>query len=281
MSSSSRSHWCFQCRQRVRPRGRYMVCPNCDNGFVLELDDVDSLMMTHFIDPDFHRDPRFGVVEALSAMMRPGMVGRNREVDIRGRPSIFSDIEMEFGPGPWLLFRGQIPAHISDANGFDFFFNGRNGVGLQRANVSDFFVGPGLDELIDQLSQHDNRGPPPASQSSITAMPTIKINQRHLNGDSHCPVCKEKFELGSEAREMPCLHLYHSDCIVPWLEQHNSCPVCRFVLPPQGSAVGCSRSRSSRQSSGSDGRSNERQRRRNPFSFLWPFRSSSSSSNSH
>nr|CAD1840045.1 unnamed protein product [Ananas comosus var. bracteatus] len=64
-------------------------------------------------------------------------------------------------------------------------------------------------------------------------MPTIKINQRHLNGDSHCPVCKEKFELGSEAREMPCLHLYHSDCIVPWLEQHNSCPVCRFVLPPQ------------------------------------------------
>ncbi|URE38999.1 Zinc finger, C3HC4 type (RING finger) [Musa troglodytarum] len=70
----------------------------------------------------------------------------------------------------------------------------------------NYFVGPGLDELIEQLMQNDRHGPPPASQSSIHAMPTIKINQKHLHGDSHCPVCKERFEIGSEAREMPCKH---------------------------------------------------------------------------
>ncbi|EEC75261.1 hypothetical protein OsI_11578 [Oryza sativa Indica Group] len=208
MSGGRQSYWCYQCRQRVRPRGQDMECPYCDSGFVSEMDDVDALMR-HFVgmDPDFHRDPRFGIMEAISAVMRHGMAGTNREVDVRGRPNIFSDLEMEFGSGPWLLFRGQLPGHLSEDNGFDVFINGRRGVGMRRANIADYFVGPGLDDLIEQLTQNDRRGPPPATQSSIDAMPTVKITQRHLSGDSHCPVCKDKFELGSEAREMPCKHL--------------------------------------------------------------------------
>ncbi|KAJ0522090.1 putative transcription factor C2H2 family [Helianthus annuus] len=126
-------------------------------------------------------------------------------------------------------------------------------------------MGPGLQELIEQLTVNDGRqGPPPASRSAIDSMPTIKITNRHLNSESHCPVCQDKFELGSEARQMPCNHIYHSGCIEPWLVQHNSCPVCRVELPAHGTSRGSS-------SGGGEEDGGNSRARRNPLSFLWPF----------
>uniref|UniRef100_A0A803TJJ8 E3 ubiquitin-protein ligase RNF181 n=1 Tax=Anolis carolinensis TaxID=28377 RepID=A0A803TJJ8_ANOCA len=46
-----------------------------------------------------------------------------------------------------------------------------------------------------------------------------------------CPVCLLEFEEGEVARRMPCQHLFHSGCLLPWLGKTNSCPLCRHELP--------------------------------------------------
>ncbi|RLN00946.1 hypothetical protein C2845_PM06G15590 [Panicum miliaceum] len=46
-----------------------------------------------------------------------------------------------------------------------------------------------------------------------------------------CAICKEELPLAAAARRLPCDHLYDSSCIVPWLEVHNSCPICRSGIP--------------------------------------------------
>lgn len=40
-----------------------------------------------------------------------------------------------------------------------------------------------------------------------------------------CAVCKEEFVPTEEAIELPCQHMFHEDCIKPWLKVNGTCPV--------------------------------------------------------
>ncbi|PKA47026.1 E3 ubiquitin-protein ligase RING1 [Apostasia shenzhenica] len=66
-----------------------------------------------------------------------------------------------------------------------------------------------------------------ASASSIAAIPTVDIAESF----AACAICKDDLIPGCSARRLPCSHLYHSGCIVPWLSLRNSCPLCRSPIP--------------------------------------------------
>ncbi|KAK2080326.1 hypothetical protein QBZ16_000179 [Prototheca wickerhamii] len=48
-----------------------------------------------------------------------------------------------------------------------------------------------------------------------------------------CTVCHDAFKPGDEVIELPCNHCFHEDCLLPWLQSHNTCPVCRLELPAE------------------------------------------------
>lgn len=45
-----------------------------------------------------------------------------------------------------------------------------------------------------------------------------------------CSVCLEDFEAREEVAVTPCRHMFHGECIVPWVTKEGSCPVCRSAL---------------------------------------------------
>ncbi|KAL6616232.1 hypothetical protein ACP70R_038502 [Stipagrostis hirtigluma subsp. patula] len=294
------THWCYACRRPIRVRGQDIICPNCNDGFIQEITEVGGMMNTYgLFEPDFEerRARRFGMMEAMSSLMRQRMaeMGRDSVFDIHGRRAANTEHGRWPTVGPTQIFGSDMPARPSESSNVNVIFRGGRRVGIDRPNFSGFLLGPSLEALFEQLLLQNNRqGPAPAPQSAIDSMPVVKISRRHLNDDPQCPVCKEQFEVGSEAREMPCKHLYHTDCIIPWLVQHNSCPVCRHPLPLQRSGnrtripstyynepADAGVTRADRQPTTTRNDDDESQEIHGPFSFLWPFGPSSSNSSSY
>ncbi|XP_039708688.1 E3 ubiquitin-protein ligase RNF181 isoform X2 [Pteropus medius] len=75
----------------------------------------------------------------------------------------------------------------------------------------------------------DHHLPPPAAKTVVENLPRTVITGSQA--EVKCPVCLLEFEEEETAIEMPCHHLFHSSCILPWLSKTNSCPLCRHELP--------------------------------------------------
>lgn len=78
------------------------------------------------------------------------------------------------------------------------------------------------------------RTAPPASKAVVEKLPVIKVDEGVLlqvGEDAECCICKEKLGMDDEMQELPCKHLFHPPCLKPWLDEHNSCPICRHELP--------------------------------------------------
>ncbi|XP_074287304.1 putative E3 ubiquitin-protein ligase RHC2A [Silene latifolia] len=221
------SYWCYRCNRFVRVFNNNnldsMICPDCNGGFVEQIDSprrrFPSTTVSSAANPTISSSPR------LRRSRRNG-----------GDRSPFNPVIVLRAPSEDIAAVNAAVAG-GGGGGYELYYDDGGGSGLRPLppSVSEFLLGSGFDRLLDQLAQLEMNGiqrseQPPASKAAIESMPTIKIVDNHVNLDSHCAVCKEAFELGVEAREMPCKHIYHSDCILPWLNLRNSCPVCRHEL---------------------------------------------------
>ncbi|KAI4346269.1 hypothetical protein L6164_013335 [Bauhinia variegata] len=88
--------------------------------------------------------------------------------------------------------------------------------------------------MFGQFTENEDplMGRPPASLSVVQHLPSVVLTKEDVeDNNALCPVCKNEFNVGEQAKELPCSHRYHGDCIIPWLGIRNTCPVCRFELP--------------------------------------------------
>jgi len=57
--------------------------------------------------------------------------------------------------------------------------------------------------------------------------------KKRVSNDYHqecCPVCLETFCVEKQQEhlmQLPCDHVFHVECIIPWIQGQDTCPVCR------------------------------------------------------
>lgn len=247
-------YWCHMCSQMVSPILEVeLKCPYCDGGFVEEMEgrggDLDSaagdlgsdralslwapILLGMMGGPSRRRQFRTGsedenpdqedrdIASVLRRRRRSTAIMQLLQTLQDGIQSDSNNSESVRDRERVILINPYNQAVILGTS------NNTGGVG-GGASLGDYYVGPGLDALLQHLAESDpNRyGTPPARKEVVEALPTVKVE-----GGMSCSVCLEDFDIGSAAREMPCKHKFHSGCIMPWLELHSSCPVCRFQLP--------------------------------------------------
>lgn len=45
-----------------------------------------------------------------------------------------------------------------------------------------------------------------------------------------CTICLSQFEVDNDVRRLPCMHLFHKDCVDQWLVTNKHCPICRVDI---------------------------------------------------
>ena len=135
----------------------------------------------------------------------------------------------------------------------------RGGIGTPRAAL----LSGGTDEMVALPFELPASPSNPASPLAVSRLPLVDWrdlnameedfqldgveasgttrSRAHAHVHAHmrcsCPICLEPFDEKEEdgVLQMPCArqHMFHRSCLLQWLQDHNSCPVCRHCLPTQ------------------------------------------------
>ncbi|KAL0335200.1 UNVERIFIED_CONTAM: putative E3 ubiquitin-protein ligase RHC1A [Sesamum radiatum] len=203
-------YWCRRCQRSIRTtttNPAEVLCPRCLGQIRHEL---DVSRAGPLLESRLEPSPGARVLDALAQMLDP---------PTRQQPNYDQNYENQNGNHrAWILLQFIGPDQPSEP------------IPPLESMQQNYSPDQGMTEFIQELTQNDRPGPPPAPESTIEGLPVVELSSEYLKHDSCCPVCKDEFEVGARARELPCKHLYHSECIIPWLHIHNTCPVCRHEV---------------------------------------------------
>ncbi|RXN01907.1 RING finger protein 150 [Acipenser ruthenus] len=85
-----------------------------------------------------------------------------------------------------------------------------------------------------------------AAKKAISKLQVRTIRKGDKETEQHydnCAVCIEGYKPNDVVRILPCRHLFHKNCVDPWLQDHRTCPMCKMNIlkalgiPPNADCV--------------------------------------------
>ena len=58
---------------------------------------------------------------------------------------------------------------------------------------------------------------------------SIIQKEKNKNDDNYqCMICLYEFKIGDKVSTLPCLHIFHFDCLKNWIIRNRLCPICKY-----------------------------------------------------
>lgn len=250
--------FCHKCSVEIEDLLPDYTCPRCASGFIEELQSGNADNCTgmdlvnedtsdyeyQLINNSIERDildllGMYGIGQTSSASNRnnvPINLNNVNYLNIRDNRHSYGGRGTQDDPMSLQLFLQDFLGALSEATlGYHVTQDNQRPV-LVYANPQDYIWGQaGFDAVVTHvLNQLDGTaGPPPLPKKQIDKIPTTSVTQSEVDSKMQCSVCWEDFKLSEPVKQLPCQHLYHAPCILPWLELHGTCPICRQNLGDQ------------------------------------------------
>lgn len=81
---------------------------------------------------------------------------------------------------------------------------------------------------------------PTVAVCTLDRLPEVVLTEHDVSIGGSCLICHENFRVGDKRMSLPCLHLFHGECVRSWLgNSKDQCPVCRASV---NAALGASAS---------------------------------------
>jgi hypothetical protein len=89
-----------------------------------------------------------------------------------------------------------------------------------------------MEEQLNGLNNTTNIG---ANQEHINCRTlSYKYIKEQISFEEKCTICLCEYDQHDYVRRLPCMHLFHIQCVDKWLTQSKRCPICRIDIDFRG-----------------------------------------------
>jgi hypothetical protein len=145
------------------------------------------------------------------------------------RSSIFTNVIRDMGPPEGGQQGGPPPGLARSLHDILSLFNPGTAIAGDAVYSQE-----ALDRIISNLMEANpqSNAAPPASEEALQKLSRRVVDQELRSQDDKfdCSVCIDEMKVGDTIITLPCKHMFHEDCVVAWLKEHNTCPVCRAPI---------------------------------------------------
>ena len=178
---------------------------------------------------------------AISRQQMSNMNNFENNNQPRNNNNVNSNVFIEYsttGPNGQRIvqrYQGGNPQNQNQQEIPNMFFNLNNNNNrrnrIRNISINDLssgFFENFINDFIQRMGNREN----PTDEEILNELPETQIEDvNKLDPEKkNCIICLEDFKNGDKAIILPCIHLFHNECIKNWLKTQNTCPICKFKL---------------------------------------------------